>query len=111
MGSEVKPDPSELFRHLQRVEHKSGMPLWQLDAPQDITVRFRVDERVSPAKFKPDPLVPGGYLANSLTLRAMKPLLFVAGSDLDEFSRLEGCACGESYDAQFWSCCPFCGRG
>lgn len=103
-------DDALIKAQLQRAQSAAGLPLWELQAQQDVKVFFRVDERVSPAKFKPDPLVPGGYLANSLTLRAMKPLLFVAGQDLDELADPQHCACGQEWDRQFWKFCPFCAR-
>lgn len=95
---------------LKRAQNMAGLALWELNSQEDIKVYFRVDEKISPAKFKSDPLVPGGYLANSLTLRAMKPLLFVAGQDLDELADIQHCACGEEWDLQFWKFCPFCAR-
>lgn len=104
-------DPQQkILEKLFEEQKLAGMPLWQTDFPQDVQVQFRVDESVSPAKFKPDPLIPGGYTANSLTLRAMKAQLFVAGNDLDQLSQIHSCACGQEWDQQFWKMCPFCAR-
>jgi len=100
----------KILEDLKKEQSKAQQPLWNLDTPQDVQVRLRVDEKVSPAKFKPDPLIPGGYIANSLTLRAMKPNLFVAGNDLDQLSHIHHCACGQEWDQQFWKFCPFCSR-
>lgn len=103
-------DEALIKAQLLRAQSNAGLPLWEMQTPEDVKVYFRVDESISPAKFKADPLVPGGYLANSLTLRAMKPHLFVAGQDLDELADPQHCACGEEWDRQFWKFCPFCAR-
>ncbi len=88
-----------------------GQPNFDLDQREDIPVRIRVDESVGPALFKPDPLLPGGYLANSLTVRAMRPDIFVLGDSLDDLAAPYACACGQELDIQFWKLCPHCGRG
>lgn len=104
------PSDEQVRETLRQLQQKAGQPLWETERPEDFQVQFRLDEKISPAKFRPDPLIPGGYLANSLTLRAMRPTLFVAGSSVDELQDLHHCACGESWDSQFWKLCPFCGR-
>jgi hypothetical protein len=105
------PSDEQVRETLRQIQHKAGQPLWETDRAEDFQVQFRLDEKISPAKFKADPLIPGGYLANSLTLRAMRPTLFVAGANLDELQDLHHCACGETWDNQFWKMCPHCGRG
>ncbi len=104
------PDESAVKETLKRVQREAGMPLWEMNISQDFKVQFRVDEKISPAKFKPDPLIPGGYLCNSLTLRAMRPTLFVADNAFIELADTQHCACGHEWDAQFWRLCPYCGR-
>lgn len=80
------------------------------DRSQDIQVALRVDENVSPGMFRPDPLVSGGYIANSLTLRAVRPDIFVAGQDLEELAVPVPCGrCSRPLDRQFWRLCPYCG--
>ncbi len=88
----------------------AGMPAYDLDGREDIKVSIRVDEKVGPAMFKADPFVPGGYIANSLTIRAMKPDIFVLNEDLEDFSHEYECACGKKIDLQFWKICPHCAR-
>jgi hypothetical protein len=95
---------------LQREQRLAGRPLWEMDQPEDFQIQFRVDEKISPAMFRPDPLIPGGYIANSLTLKAMRPTLFVAGISVDELAVPHECACGQQWDGQFWKLCPYCGR-
>ncbi len=88
----------------------AGLPNFDLEARQDFKVNIRVDEAVGPAKFKPDPLVPGGYVANSLTVRAMRPDIFMLGNSLDDLSAPYSCDCGQEVDVQFWKFCPYCAR-
>ena len=85
-------------------------PAFDLESREDIKVQLRVDESIAPAKFKSDPLIPGGYVANSLTLKAMRPDIFVLGDSLEDFSSHYQCACGREFDLQFWKLCPYCAR-
>ncbi len=88
-----------------------GGSQFDLNLPEDIKVQFRVDEKIAPGKFVPDPLIPGGYKANSLTLRAMKENIFVLGESLDDLTQEINCvSCSKLYDLQFWKCCPYCGK-
>lgn len=83
---------------------------YELEQRQDIKLALRVDESVGPAMFRPDPLIPGGYVANSLTLRAVRRDIFVAGMDPDDLAVERPChACGKRIDHQFWKLCPYCG--
>lgn len=88
----------------------AGMPAIDLELPQDVQVKIRVNESVNPAMFKPDPLIPGGYIANSLTIRAMRPNLFVVGDSMEDLSVMYECTCGKEFDLQFWKICPYCAR-
>lgn len=103
-------NPEEAQRVIRELENQAGMPAYDLDGREDIKVNIRVDEKIAPAMFKADPLVPGGYIANSLTIRAMKPDIFVLHEDLEDFSHNYECACGQNIDLQFWKICPYCAR-
>lgn len=105
-------DPNKVIEILKELEVKTGQPQYDLERREDIEVKIRVDEKVGPAMFKNDPLIPGGYLANSLTIRAMRPDIFVLGDtdSLDDLSAPYQCACGRESDVQFWKVCPYCGR-
>ncbi len=92
------------------MENLAGLPAYDLEDRDDIKVNIRLNENVGPARFKPDPLIPGGFMANSLTIRAMKPDIFVLGNSVDELVRDYDCQCGEQFDLQFWKLCPFCAR-
>lgn len=103
-------DPNKALEKIREIENMAGMPAFGLEDREDIKVNIRVNEDVGPAKFRPDPLIPGGYIANSLTIRAMRPDIFVLGESLEDFSAPYQCACGEELDVQFWKICPFCAR-
>ena len=103
-------DPSKVLETIKEIENMAGMPAFDLERREDIKVQIRVDEKVGPARFRPDPLIPGGYVANSLTIRAMRPDIFVLGDSLEDLSATIECTCGQELDVQFWNCCPFCAR-
>lgn len=103
-------DPHKALDVIREIENMAGMPNFDLEQREDIQVKIRVNEQVGPAMFRPDPLVPGGYIANSLTIQAMRPDIFVLGDSLEDFSAEVECACGKTLDVQFWKLCPFCAR-
>jgi hypothetical protein len=103
-------EPDQVFEVIKEIERLSSMPVFELADREDIEVKIRADEKVGPAKFKADPLIPGGYLANSLTIRAMRADIFVLGDSLEDLSSSHACTCGEEFDVQFWKICPYCGR-
>jgi hypothetical protein len=112
LKSPINPsfDPNRALEVIKEIENMAGMPNFDLQQREDIKVQIRVNETVPPALFRPDPLIPGGYIANSSTVRAMRPDIFVLGDSLDDFSSPIQCACGEHIDTQFWKLCPFCTR-
>lgn len=77
---------------------------------QEFEVPIRPDKSVSPAKFLPDPFIPGGYKAHPTTIRAMRKDLFVAGLEgFEDVEQLYTCqSCHNELDLQFWVFCPFC---
>lgn len=103
-------DPHKVVRYIEELENAVEQPLLDLERRQDVQVKIRVDEKIGPAMFKPDPLIPGGYVANSLTIRAMRPDLFVVGETTEDLESVYHCACGKELDVQFWKLCPYCGR-
>ncbi len=103
-------NPESLLESIRKIDNMAGMPAIDLNQPENIMVKIRVNESIGPAKFKPDPLVPGGFIANSLTIRAMRPDIFVVGDSLEDLSQEYECACGQEFDLQFWKLCPFCAR-
>lgn len=107
-------DPHKVLGFIKELENAVAQPLLDLERRQDIQIKIRVDEKIAPAMFKPDPLIPGGFIANSLTIRAMRPDIFVLGDSaedaLEDLSLTHICACGKSLDVQFWKFCPYCSR-
>jgi hypothetical protein len=103
-------DPNQALEKIRELENMAGKPAFELETREDVQLQIRVNEDVGPAKFRSDPLIPGGYIANSLTVRAMRPDIFVLGESLDDLSAPYECACGETLDRQFWKLCPYCGR-
>lgn len=103
-------NPDTLLTDIANIKNHIEEPHFDLAAREDIKVNIRVDEKISPAMFKPDPLIPGGFVANSLTIRAMRADIFVLGDSLEDFEALITCSCGKTLDAQFWKICPYCAR-
>ena len=105
-----KFDPQSLYEKLMSTKGFVDNPHFHHQAQEEIKVQIRADKSVSPAKFLPDPLIPGGYKAHPQTIRAMRKDIFVGGED--EFVDLEvliDChSCHQRLDLQFWVCCPFC---
>ncbi len=103
-------DQDKILERLKNIDNMAGLPAIDLEAREDFKVNIRVNESVGPAKFKPDPLIPGGFIANSLTIKAMRPDLFVVGESMEDLSLMYECACGKEFDLQFWKLCPHCAR-
>lgn len=102
-------DPNKALEKIKKLENMAGLPAFDLANHEDIRVNIRVNESIGAAKFKPDPLIPGGFIANSLTIKAMRPDIFVLGDSLEDLSAPYECKCGEEFDMQFWKLCPYCG--
>lgn len=107
---ELTKDPHKILHYIKELENAVEQPLLDLERREDVNVKIRVDETVGPAMFKADPLIPNGFIANSLTIRAMKPDIFVLGDSLEDLSIDYECACGKNIDIQFWKFCPYCSR-
>lgn len=103
-------DPDSLIEVIKKIENMAALPAIDLENREDFKVNIRANESVAPAMFKPDPLIPGGYIANSLTIRAMRSDLFIVGDSMEDLSKIYECACGKEFDVQFWKICPYCSR-
>ena len=103
-------NPDSLLEEIKKIQNHIEQPHFDLEEREDIQVKIRVDEKISPAMFKPDPLIPGGYIANSLTIRAMRSDIFVLGDSFEDFETNVECHCGKTIDAQFWKLCPYCAK-
>jgi len=103
-------DPHKILSYIKKLENEVDQPAFEIEKRQDIKVKIRVDELVAPAKFKTDPLIPDGYIANSLTIKAMRQDIFVLGETTEDLESVHECACGKTLDVQFWKLCPYCAR-
>lgn len=103
-------DPNNLEKKL--LEAKNATDKQHFSKGEDYIVNIRKDESIGPAKFLPDPFIPGGYKANSLTIKALRKEIFAAGSELfEDLEKIENChGCNHNYDLQFWKMCPYCGQ-
>lgn len=103
-------DPNILYEKLMQTKNAVEKQHFQASPEQVVQVKIRPDNNVAPAMFLPDPLIPGGYKANPVTIAAMRKDIFVAGDD--EFADLEditNCSrCNKELDRQFWYFCPYC---
>ncbi len=103
-------DPHKVLNYIKKLENEVNAPAFEIERREDIKVNIRVDEKVAPAMFKKDPLIPNGYIANALTIKAMRSDIFVLGDSTDDLSSVHECRCGKDLDVQFWKLCPYCGE-
>jgi len=103
-------DPNNLYSKLLEATNAASMQHLSSTPSEVHQVQIRVDESIGPAMFKPDPFIPGGYKANSLTIRAMRPDVFVGGDEMfEDLEVMYNCIkCNKELDLQFWKFCPYC---
>lgn len=103
-------DPNKLLENLENAINAAGKQHFNISQREDISVNIRADDSVRPAMFLPDPLIPGGYKAHSLTIRALRKDIFAAGNELfEDLEDLITCeSCQHKIDRQFWHFCPYC---
>lgn len=80
------------------------------ETPEEVTkVHLRPNKDIAPSLFKPDPLIPGGWIAHPTTIRAVRKEIFLAGEEFLELEIPYTCeSCKKNLDLQFWHFCPFC---
>jgi hypothetical protein len=94
---------------LKREKWEQQKPVYNLDGSETFSVEIRANKDVERAMFKPDPFLPGGYIAHPVTIAAMKKDIFQAGDDIDRFKVPWSCeGCQADLDLQFWNFCPYC---
>jgi hypothetical protein len=102
--------PQEIANYANTLVEMDFKPTYDQNLTEEYKVSLRVDETISSANFRSDPLIPGGFVANSLTIRAMRKDLFVLDSDMTELEEIFDCkSCRKKFDLQFWALCPYCG--
>jgi hypothetical protein len=101
-----------LYQRFAQDNWENQKAAYRLEEQEDVKVQFRPKKEISLGMFKPDPLLPGLYLAHPQTLRALRQNLFVGLDDeerLERFSFGHRCeSCKEVLDMQFWLHCPYC---
>jgi hypothetical protein len=103
-------DKDKVISYLQNEQGLDGKRAFDTSSPTNLMINIRRDDTVSPAKFKPDPLIPGGYLANGPTIEALNREIFTGGDSVDILLMEYTCyKCNNSMDLQFWLKCPYCG--
>ena len=104
-----KFDTNSLYEKLMSATNAAEKPLFTGAPSETHEVKLRPDKTVGRAKFKPDPLIPGGYLAHPVTIRAVRLDIFVGGEGFEDLEYLYQCSsCNEQLDLQFWKFCPYC---
>lgn len=102
--------PEKLYQKLKGLKNAGGQALLNLDQGVEVQVSLRPDKSIGRGKFKADPLIPGGYLAHPVTIRAVRKEIFSVGQegfiDLECLTQCNGCQ--STIDAQFWNFCPYC---
>ena len=103
-------EQNEWLDKIAKLQNSGGKSLLHLDGREDISVSLRPDKSVTLGNFKADPLIPGGYLAHPITLRALKKDIFAVGDELfDDLAQVIVCeGCHRKIDKQFWHFCPHC---
>lgn len=107
-------DPEELYKKILSYKNHSWdlsdqQQIFQKTPAQTAQVNLRPNKDVAPALFKPDPLLPGGWIAHPVTIRAVKADIFMAGDDFIDLEALYTCeSCKKELDIQFWNFCPHC---
>ncbi len=105
----TKHDPQSQLKKLQTYTNAGNLPLFQTDYHESYQVRIIPDKSIAPAKFIPIPLRPNEFLANPVTIRAMRKELFMGGEDFVDLECLRTCqSCKKEIDLQFWQFCPYC---
>lgn len=107
-------NPQTLYEKLKSYKHTSYDYTEQAsifsDTPQEIVkVQLRPKESMDRGLFWPDPLIPGGYIAHPVTIRAVRKDIFMAGEEFIDLEVLYQCySCKKEIDLQFWHFCPYC---
>jgi len=103
-----KFDPHSQFKKLNSYTNAFDTPLFEKDYHETYKVQILPDSTVARGKFLPT-LELNVYKAHPVTIRAMRPELFMGADDFVDLECLHICAsCKTEIDLQFWKFCPFC---
>lgn len=84
-----------------------GRKAYALDQGEKKQIQIFPDDTISPAKFKAHPHKPYCYLANPLTIVAMKKDLFILGDEIT-YTDVRCQKCSKVVEKECWNFCPFC---
>lgn len=107
-------NPNSLYEKLKDYKHTSydyqeQKPIFGSTPEEIIKVNLRPKTDMERGLFKPDPLIPNGYIAHPVTIRAVRKDIFMAGEDFIDLEILYQCySCKKEIDLQFWHFCPYC---
>ena len=97
-----------IYDKIKSLKNAGNLPLTSPNSVES-TVRLIPDEKIAPSLFKPSQIEPNVYYATSLTIRAVKKDIFMAGDGFEDLEMIRPCLdCGKNLDLQFWKFCPFC---
>ena len=103
-------NPEYFHQKLNAANWEKKLPYFS-EKHQEVKVQIRANNSVEPATFKPDPLIPGGWIAHPETIRALRKDIFLGDEDFGELEILYKCVgCNKTIDVQFWILCPYCGK-
>ncbi len=114
MNNKRDLEPEKLYQKIKDYRHTSydyteQKSIFNSTPNEVVKVELRPKEDMQRGLFKPDPLIPGGYIAHPVTIRAVRKDIFLAGEDFIELEILYTCwSCKKELDLQFWHFCPYC---
>jgi hypothetical protein len=103
-------NPEYFYKKLMAANWEGKLPYYS-NKYQELKIHMRQNNSVEPGVFKPDPLIPGGWIAHEQTIRAVRKDIFMGDEDFGELEILYECSsCKKTIDVQFWVLCPYCGK-
>ena len=88
---------------------KTGAPQYDLSQYETVQINIRIQNDVPTGLFKPDPMITGGWIANTQTFRAMNKNIFTGTEIFDDLLLPIPCpGCAKKLDWQYWVHCPHC---
>jgi hypothetical protein len=103
-------NPEFFYKKLKAANWEGQIPVYA-NKHQEIKIQLRANDGVEPGIFKPDPLIPGGWIAHPQTINAVRKDIFLGDEDFEELEILYQCiGCKKTIDLQFWIRCPYCDK-
>lgn len=103
-------NPEYFYQKLMAANWEGKLPYYS-NKSQELKIHIRQNNSIEPGVFKPDPLIPGGWIAHEQTIRAVRKDIFMGEEDFGELEILYECSsCKKTIDIQFWEMCPYCGK-